>query len=411
MTGPMKSTFRPAAGPTLRRLLDRLKITDREIRSRKELLFFTDTDAQLLAELQPIIRRHIDTIVESFYERQLRSREVALLIGDVDTLNRLSDAMRDYILELFGGTYDAAYFSSRLRIGKVHQRIGLPTKLYVSAMSLLQAILYDTIHPDFEAGQITEKHLQQRAAIRKLLLLDMELIFETYTASLASEVDAVRNDLESYIESLEDTVAERTEQLQALAVRDGLTGLFNRRGFLEHLRRELAVAERTKGMLSLIYFDLNNFKLVNDVKGTVAGDNLLTHVGATILATIRQVDFGCRYGGDEFCIILPRTDEAEAQIVLDRFCENYEKGEHMGVTISAGIVQTGPESYMHADALVQLAGARMNEAQAHAKQSGAYLGRTSSADRAASSGTVLQPADAIEAAAPAPELPPKRLHS
>ncbi|MDH5646489.1 MAG: protoglobin domain-containing protein, partial [Candidatus Heimdallarchaeota archaeon] len=112
-------------------LAEQLQITDREISKRKHLLGFTTDDAHVLKDNKPLIDKYIDGIVMKFYEHQTAVPEIALVIGDAETLRRLQSAMRSYILELFEGHYDAGYVNRRLRIGKIHERIGVSPKLYI----------------------------------------------------------------------------------------------------------------------------------------------------------------------------------------------------------------------------------------------------------------------------------------
>lgn len=359
-----------AFNPTDRTLADQLQITDREIQSRMDLLDFTDKDAKVLKSLGPIVSEGLEEIVKTFYDRQLQNREISLVIGDAETLDRLRMAMRRYIIELFDGYYDGEYVNKRLRIGKIHQRIGVSPKLYVSALTLLEKTLIDFllergVKQDAKGCNTCDN---QRSAIHKLMMFDMQLVFDTYISSLVTEVETAKVELEEYAESLELIVAERTLQLQDLATKDAMTGLLNQRGFYDHLRRETSAAERTRSPLTLVYFDLNGFKKLNDTKGHKEGDALLEWVGKCILASIRDVDFGCRYGGDEFCIIMPRTDIESARVVYDRTVEMFDTGKTQSITFSTGLAQTGPEEFVHIDQLVKDADALMYVAKAKSKK-------------------------------------------
>lgn len=351
-------------------LAEQLQITDREIAYRKSLLGITDSDVVLLKSLKNDIINGADEIVDKFYEIQLKTSEISLLIGDAETLERLRASMRRYILELFEGYYDAEYVNKRLRIGKVHKRIGVSPKLYVSAVTLLQFVLDDFIVNNVvDEGSSSDNDIcgPQRKAVHKLLMFDMQLVFDTYISSLVTEVVVAKADLEDYASSLEDTIAQRTRQLQELSIRDSLTGLLNQRAFFENLRRELAVAERTQRILSLAYFDLNGFKQLNDSKGHKEGDRLLECVGASISGSIRDVDFGCRYGGDEFCIIMPSANKAQAEEACQRLLNDFDTKETNGISFSIGIVETGPEEFLDSDALVKQADTLMYEAKAKSK--------------------------------------------
>ncbi len=106
--------------PTEQTLLEQMRITEFEIAHRKELLLLDERDFALLASYRPKIEPHIDALVDKFYTLQTGITEIALLIGDADTLTRLRAAQRRYILDLFSGLYDLEYVNNRLRIGLVH---------------------------------------------------------------------------------------------------------------------------------------------------------------------------------------------------------------------------------------------------------------------------------------------------
>jgi diguanylate cyclase (GGDEF)-like protein len=102
------------------------------------------------------------------------------------------------------------------------------------------------------------------------------------------------------------------ERLRNLALRDGLTNLYNRRFLEEMLERFCTDAERRKASVSVIMLDLDHFKLVNDQHGHAAGDAVLREVAAAIMSCLRSLDVACRYGGEEFAIILPDCSLASA---------------------------------------------------------------------------------------------------
>lgn len=102
------------------------------------------------------------------------------------------------------------------------------------------------------------------------------------------------------------------ETLRTQSLRDPLTGLFNRRYLQENLARELHRCERRQLPLSVMMLDVDRFKAFNDTHGHAAGDALLGHVGRIIAGAIRAEDMACRYGGEEFTIVMPETDAATA---------------------------------------------------------------------------------------------------
>jgi diguanylate cyclase (GGDEF)-like protein len=102
------------------------------------------------------------------------------------------------------------------------------------------------------------------------------------------------------------------------AITDGLTGLYNRAFFDVSLRRELKRARRYGLAFSLVMLDLDDFKTVNDLHGHVVGDEALARLSDVIRASVREIDVACRYGGEEFALILPETSRTGAYIVSER---------------------------------------------------------------------------------------------
>jgi diguanylate cyclase (GGDEF)-like protein len=111
--------------------------------------------------------------------------------------------------------------------------------------------------------------------------------------------------------------AELFREIRENSVRDGLTGCFNRTHAIEVLDAELRRARRSKLPLSLLMFDLDNFKNINDRHGHLCGDAVLAAVGAIMKSELRGSDVKCRYGGDEFMVILPDTPVSGARQVSD----------------------------------------------------------------------------------------------
>ncbi len=351
-------------------LAEQMQITDREIDQRKALLHFTQVDVELLVSYKALITSRIDTIVEKFYDEQTQIPEISLLIGDIDTLRALTNAMRRYILELFDGHYDRAYVNRRLRIGKVHKRIGVEPKLYLSAIWLLQSILNDEITQYEKSHSLSNngEHTVQKS-LHKLLMWDTQFVIDTYISALVSEVAMGKEEVEQYSNSLEEVVAQRTQQLEQSARLDSLTKLYNQRAFHEHLRRELAEANRHRRTLSLIYFDLNGFKQLNDTLGHLAGDTLLTLVGEIVLAEVREEDIGCRYGGDEFAIILPETSTTESEVINQRIINAFKAHpNNCDLSFSVGIASTGPEEFIEMDGLISQADALMYKSKSQSKE-------------------------------------------
>jgi diguanylate cyclase (GGDEF)-like protein len=133
---------------------------------------------------------------------------------------------------------------------------------------------------------------------------------------------------------------ELRERLRNLALRDGLTNLYNRRFLEETLGRLCADADRRKTSVSAIMLDLDHFKLVNDQHGHAAGDAALREVAAAILSCLRTVDVTCRYGGEEFAIILPDCSLADAAVKAEQIRIRIHDGTTASgspITVSLGV--------------------------------------------------------------------------
>ncbi len=178
------------------------------------------------------------------------------------------------------------------------------------------------------------------------------------------------------VESLQTTLNER-------AIRDSLTGLYNRRYLDETLERELFRAQREEYDISLLMIDIDHFKHLNDTYGHKAGDRFLKFVASFLEERVRQGDIVCRYGGEEFLIIMPTVHQADAQKRAEMLCNQfsqsslkYEPTEHMPegqmptghmnvelhLTISIGVA-TYPKDGLSADEITVAADKAMYEAK------------------------------------------------
>ena len=127
--------------------------------------------------------------------------------------------------------------------------------------------------------------------------------------------------LQNEIAAIEEQLAVKTSELEQLAYYDMLTGLYNRRSILEKLNEWLRHVRRYKGALSVVMLDIDYFKQVNDLHGHRVGDSVLADLADFMRRSVRQTDLVGRYGGEEFLIILPRTDATGAATMARRICE------------------------------------------------------------------------------------------
>lgn len=347
-------------------LLEQMQISDVEIASRMDLLDLKKDALNMLSNHKLLIEDNIDIIVDEFYDKQTEIDEISLLIGDADTLMRLRNAQRKYVIDLFSGNYDSEYVNNRLRIGMVHKRIGVEPKLYLSAVKTLKELIVKVLKKNIKKNEALEATLE---ALDNLFYFDTTLIFDTYIASLVGEIESAKRKTEAYAKSLEEKVAERTKQLEQQAKLDPLTGIYNQRAMHDVLRRELSVAKRRDSQLSIIYFDIDNFKEINDTQGHIKGDEVLKYIGQTLLSSIREVDVACRYRGDEFCIILPECNPEIAKDICNKIITKFT-ARYPYSSLSMGVSGIEPEEYIDADILIKNADEKMYIAK---KESGSFV--------------------------------------
>lgn len=151
------------------------------------------------------------------------------------------------------------------------------------------------------------------------------------------------------MEEINRTLQNAFEREQVASRTDSLTGAFNRRYFFELIEYEFAASRRYQRPLSIVMFDIDTFKRINDTYGHQVGDEILKHAARVVRDQLRETDILSRYGGDEFVILLPNSDAREAAAVLKRIhrrlrSSKYVVGEdiQVNVTISAGIAGWQP---------------------------------------------------------------------
>ncbi len=126
-------------------------------------------------------------------------------------------------------------------------------------------------------------------------------------------------------ELLANELQTANKKLHELAFRDGLTGLYNHRYFQEEMDREIERAKRYEREFSLIIFDIDHFKKVNDTYGHPVGDQVLKAISRVAEKSVRKSDIVARYGGEEFAVILPETDFVGAKVFAERIRRDIEK--------------------------------------------------------------------------------------
>lgn len=185
---------------------------------------------------------------------------------------------------------------------------------------------------------------------------------------------------------LESDVRASFEEMEKLAIKDGLTGLFNQRHLLETLESEYKKAKRHSQPLSCIMIDLDYFKSVNDNYGHQFGDFVLAEAAQILKKLVRDTDFVARYGGEEFFIVLPNTDTQGAFILAERIREVFANNlfarnkNSETVTISAGISFTFDQNVASVSDLISNADKALYCAKRRGRNNVCYFDEIDSAD-------------------------------
>jgi diguanylate cyclase (GGDEF)-like protein len=170
-------------------------------------------------------------------------------------------------------------------------------------------------------------------------LIGLVLIFNAYTIYQQVTVKRLRRDYSRQIEEIH-TLQVRAEEFERLAQVDSLTGMANRRVVEDRLGMEAARSRRYGHPLTLISFDLDNFKQINDTYGHPLGDQVLKHFAERLQSAVRKTDTVARMGGDEFLVLLPDCTTSHAQILMARLrpMEIECSGAKIPICFSAGWV-------------------------------------------------------------------------
>jgi len=222
-------------------------------------------------------------------------------------------------------------------------------------------------------GEDIQQSLQERQHWRGDMLLQQGR--RQFWASLAiAPIRDDKGDVSNYVCAMQDIsfIKESQRKMEQLAYYDVLTGLANRSYFRDQLRKAIAMASRGYYHFALLYFDLDEFKRINDTLGHDAGDELLKEVARRLIARLREEDTIARLGGDEFAVILSGIDDRQAAAAIaetlqEAFAQPVRIAGH-DVAISASIgITIAPQDAQEEELLLKHADLAMYEAKARGK--------------------------------------------
>ena len=301
-----------------------------------------------------VVRPNVDAIVDSFADSLSKLDEFDTIVGDQANVSRFKETQRRYLLGLAVAFDQRQYFEERLRIGAVHQNLGVRQSLYQCSMQVLQYLLIQHIPQEIKCDPSAFEEMIQ--FILKITALDMSLAVESYCASRVMDLEA----------SLDIAHGER-ESLHHLAVTDWLTNLHNHSYSRYFLGEALERARVEGSALCVVMADLDHFKKVNDAHGHLIGDRVLQIAAARMLSGARDGDEICRYGGEEFLFILQNTGIEEGKEMAERVririgsdAVHGRDGE-INISLSLGVAQAREEDTV--DTLIDRADAALYAAK------------------------------------------------
>lgn len=177
-----------------------------------------------------------------------------------------------------------------------------------------------------------------------------------------TDIERKNTDLKRTLKKLEkstDEVNRQNVELRFLATRDPLTGCLNRRAFFDRYDLLFDEARESGAALSCIMVDIDHFKAVNDTHGHSVGDDVIRFMADVINVECRDDDLACRYGGEEFCIVLPGLPMEDAAAVAGRLCQTIREASgaqfkgKLKITVSAGVAAQAPDQFISMDLVNQ----------------------------------------------------------
>jgi diguanylate cyclase (GGDEF)-like protein len=271
--------------------------------------------------------------------------------------SRLGDRARSKLMRLLSDDHpDPGRWVLRLRSLSEFEN----TPVFADAVRVLFHLKVD----DAEAERLLDRVLDHRRALTRELERDPGL--------RVAAMDYLSN-VDRRYENPKIVEMEEFEETERSARTDALTGLANRRVFQETLDAEIRRSRRYRWPVTVLLLDLDHFKGVNDTHGHILGDLVLERVGGIVRHAVRDADTACRYGGEEFGVVLPETAREGGYAVAERIRRRVEQafkdrpvdGRDIAMTISAGLAAF-PDDGLHVDELA----ARADEALYGAKHAG-----------------------------------------
>lgn len=291
------------------------------------------------------------------------SNEESNADGMVHCLNRLSDFIAELCDRLAKQQLELESFFDQLnaRLQDLDTDIRHTTSFYQASEADANK-MDNAVHDEMSVIRESMEGENELTLIKQSVTTRLDAIDE-HLKAFRNNQEQRYHDAQQHIEQLTDKLQmleqegsrlrEKLEQTQQQARYDALTGVHNRQAYEEYIAEELARVRRYNTPLSMIVWDVDKFKSINDTYGHAAGDKVLKTIAETLNNNCRETDFLGRYGGEEFVMLLPETDLANSLSVADKLRERIAQTEfhfrdtRVLITISAGVAQYQNEESVH----------------------------------------------------------------
>ncbi len=358
--------------------IDRFLLSEKINLSSQELNSFYDFTQKLnsTSDIEVILDHVIDTLLRLF-EADFVGISLVDKDGGYSYLKRVSEGMKEHLADkeiphgdtlvgLVSESGNHFHFDDITARAKYSSIFGKEIDFALGIKNIKSVLIYP-FHETYQDVEYKDQNVLGCVVIGRRT----KTPFNSGEISLAKII--CRESAKSMTSSL------NFQKVKELAIRDGLTGLYNHRHFQEMLTYTLHHADRFSTEASLLMLDVDDLKKINDTYGHQAGDAVLSSIGSTLTESLRKVDIPARYGGDEFAVILPNTNKSGSIAVAEKIRSRLKRvtlksdSREVPVTFSIGIA-TYPQSASGKELLVEKADRALYESKNHGKNKITHYG-------------------------------------
>ncbi|MBN2816026.1 MAG: GGDEF domain-containing protein [Campylobacterales bacterium] len=305
-------------------------------------------------------------------------------IDEIKDFNHCEKSINDTITDASLGVLELQFSNSEYeQMHSTNERIGL--QITIISIVLLLLFLLFLKHVFKGLAVLTQSVLEYNPKennfkLRQSPKKDEVSLIQNAIVEMVNRIAIYAEVLDNTNALLEEKVRQRTleleesnKELKLLASVDPLTGLYNRRYFTKSSEQILEIVKRNKTALSTIMLDIDNFKNVNDTYGHKCGDDVIVSVATIVNDSIRKSDIACRFGGEEFVVLLPETDIEGAYIIAEKIRKKVEEkrvviegGFYINVSVSVGVTEYNLKKDINFESIIH----RADRAMYSSKESG-----------------------------------------